>query len=139
PLFRPREPAIALFPGSAELRLRSGSPDIVQMSLPPEAIAKGGYTLEILVDWPENVPGRFCALISRMPRPLNFDAEVALRTAAEERGARLSEVALIDFRDRSPQFSSLRQRLEEAKQERRNFQTLSPGSIQSWIREPDER
>ncbi len=139
PLFRPREPAIALFPGSAELRLRSGSPDIVQMSLPPEAIAKGGYTLEILVDWPENVPGRFCALISRMPRPMNFDAEVALRTAAEERGARLSEVALIDFRDRSPQFSSLRQRLEEAKQERRNFQTLSPGSIQSWIREPDER
>jgi FkbM family methyltransferase len=138
PLFRPREPAVALFPGSADMRLRSGSPDIVQMALPPETMAEGGYALELLVDWPENVPGRFCALISMMSRPLNFDAEVALRTAVADRDSRLSEVALIEFRDRSPQFASLRQSLQKAEQERRAFETLSPGAIQGWIRVPDE-
>lgn len=138
PLFRPREPEVPLFPGTAEMRLRPIGPDIVQMALPPETMAEGGYTLELLVDWPENVPGRFCALISMMSRPLNFDAEVALRTAVADRDSRLSEVALIEFRDRSPQFASLRQSLQEAEQERRAFETLSPGAIQGWIRVPDE-
>ena len=136
PMYRPREPQTPLFAGEARMRLRSSGPDIVQMALPADMTGTAGHGLEVLVDWPAEVSGRLCGLVSTMPEPLNFDAEVALRTPKADRDSRLASIVRTVFSERAPQFSELREEVLLAERERAEFQALTPEAIQSWIREP---
>jgi len=136
PMYRPRDPEVPLFAGAADLRLRPVGPDIVQMSLPEDLTAVAGHTLEVLLEWPDQVPGRLCVLVSTMPRPLSFDAEIALRIPVAKRDSRMQTIVLESFAQRSPQFASLRETLLAAEKERAEFQSLTPEAVQGWIREP---
>ena len=136
PMYRSGEPEAPLVAGGSDMHLRPVEPDIVQMSLPGDLTAVAGHTVEILLEWPDQVPGRLCGLVSTMPRPLSFDAEVALRTPAAKRDSRMQAIVVASFAQRSPQFASLREALLAAEQERAAFQRRMPEAIQGSIREP---
>ncbi len=136
PVYRSGEPHSPLLAGDTDMHLRPVDPDIVQMSLPGDLTAVAGHTLEILLEWPEQVPGRLCGLVSTMPRPLGFAAEVALRTPSGKRDSSMQAIVVSSFAQGSPQFASLREALLAAEQERAEFQRRTPEPIQGGTREP---
>lgn len=136
PMYRSGAPEAPLVAGGTDMGLRPVDPDVVQMSLPGDLTAVAGHTLEILVEWPEQVPGRLCGLVSTMPRPLSFAVEVALRTPAAKRDSRTQALIVASFAQRSPQFASLREALLAAEQERAAFHRRTSEPIQGGIGEP---